>query len=133
MTAVPGSVDSMCTILRNLLHGVLSGFRSHANLQLEVIALRHQLELLRRYQRTRVRLTRLDRNFWILLYRLWPCCLDALVIVKPATVIRWHRKGFRAFWSWKSRRRRGQRSPIIQPWVGSGAFSSRRRASASVG
>ena len=101
----------MCTILHHLLHGVLSGVRSRANLQLEVIALRHQLDVLRHYQRTRVRLTRLDRSFWILLYRLWPCCLDASVIVEPATVIRWHRKGFRAFWSWKSCRRRG-RSPI---------------------
>lgn len=102
----------MCTILRNLRHGVLLGFRSHADLQLEVIALRRQLAVLRRNQRTRVRLTRLDRTFWILLYRLWPCCLDALVIVKPSTVIRWHRKGFRAFWSWKSRRRRRGRPPV---------------------
>ena len=102
----------MCTILRNLLHGVLSGFRSHADLQLELIALRHQLDVLRRNQRTRVRLTRLDRSFWILLYRLWPCCLNALVIVEPATVIRWHRMGFQAVWSWKSRRRRRGRPPV---------------------
>ena len=105
MRAVVGSVGSMCTILHHLLYGVLSGFRSRAGLQLEVIALRHQLDVLRRRQRTRIRLTRLDRSFWVLLYRLWPRCLSALVIVQPATVIRWHRKGFRAFWSWKSRRR----------------------------
>jgi putative transposase len=107
-----GSVGGTRTILHYLLHGVLSGFHSRANLQLEVIALRHQLDVLRRYQRTRVRLTRLDRSFWILLYRLWPCCLDALVIVEPPTVIRWHRKGFRTFWSWKSCRRRWGRPPI---------------------
>jgi len=71
-------------------------------LLLEVAALRHQVEVLRRDQRSRVRLTRLDRALWVLLYRLWSRCLDAVAIVKPETVVRWHRLGFRAFWSWKS-------------------------------
>jgi putative transposase len=76
------------------------------------MALRHQLEILRRDQRTPVRLTRLDRALWVLFYRLWPRCLDAVVIVKPETVVRWHRLGFRAFWSWKSRPR-GRGRPAV--------------------
>jgi len=50
--------------------------------------------------------------FWLFLYRLWPRCLDAVVIVKPETVIAWHHKGFRAFWAWKSRPRRRGRPPV---------------------
>ena len=64
LRAVPGSVDSMCTILHYLLHGVLSGFRSRANLQLEVIALRHQLAVLRRQRPGRPRLLPGDRMLW---------------------------------------------------------------------
>ncbi len=99
-------------MLRYLLDCVLSNFRSRAALQLEVIVLRHQLEVLQRTRPARVRLTRLDRIFWLFLYRLWPRCLDAVVIVKPETVIAWHRKGFRAFWAWKSRPRRRGRPPV---------------------
>ena len=106
---MPDSVGGMHTIL---LHGVLSGFRSRAMLQLEIIALRHQLDVLRRNQRTQKRLSRLDRTFWVLLYRIWPRCLDAVVIVKPETVIRWHRKGFRLFWTWRSRPRGRGRPPV---------------------
>jgi putative transposase len=96
----------MRKILLHLLDSVLNNLRSRATLQFEIIALRHQLEVLQRNRPARVRLSRLDRVFWILLYRLWPCCLDAVVIVKPETVIAWHRRGFRAFWSWKSRPRK---------------------------
>ena len=106
---MPDSVGGMHTIL---LHCVLSGFRSRAMLQLEIIALRHQLDVLRHNQRTQKRLSRLDRTFWVLLYRIWPRCLDAVVIVKPETVIRWHRKGFRLFWTWRSRPRGRGRPPV---------------------
>jgi hypothetical protein len=102
----------MRNILIPILHSVLASFRTRADLQLEVMALRHQLEVLRRDRQTRVRLSRLDRIFWILLYRLWPRCIDAVVLVKPATVVRWHQKGFRTFWSWKSRRRSRGRPPV---------------------
>ena len=77
----------MRMILPCLLDGVLSSFRSRAALQLEVIVLRHQLEVLQRTRPARVRLTRLDRILWLLIYRVWPRCLDAVVIVKPETVI----------------------------------------------
>jgi hypothetical protein len=54
-----------------------------------------------------------DRAFWVLLHRLWPGWRAAWVLVKPATVIRWHRAGFRAFWRWKSRKRSG--CPSLNP------------------
>ena len=78
----------MRKILSCLLESVLINFRSRASLQLEVIALRHQLAVFQRNQRTPIRLSRLDRAFWVMFYRLWPSCLDAIVMVKPETVIR---------------------------------------------
>ena len=111
---MPRSIEVMGKIIVLVLHGVFSSFRTRVDLQLEVIVLRHQLEVLRSHQRTRIRLTRLDRAFWILLYRLWSRCLDRVVIVKPATVVRWHRQGFRAFWTRKSRPR-GPGRPSLPP------------------
>ena len=102
----------MRKILLYLLDCALSNFRSRAALQLEVIVLRHQLEVLQRTRPARVRLTRLDRILWLLLYRLWPRCLNAVVIVKPETAIAWHHKGFRASWAWKSPPRRRGRPPV---------------------
>ena len=72
-------------------------------LELEVIALRHQLAVLRRQHPGRVRLLAIDRLLWVWLYRVRPRCLDLMVLVKPATVIRWHRRGFRLYWRWRSR------------------------------
>ena len=99
----------MHTILSLLLAAILPSLRGRAALQLEIIALRHQLLVLERKRTAQFRLTRIDRFLWAWLYRLWPGCLDVVVIVKPDTVIRWHRRGFRLFWKWKSRpRRRGR-------------------------
>jgi putative transposase len=106
------SVGVMGKIIVSIIHGLLSSLRTRVDLQLEVMALRHQLEVLRNGHRTRARLTRLDRAFWVLLYRLWAGCLDRVVMVKPETVVGWHRLGFRAFWSWKSRPRGRGRPPI---------------------
>ena len=75
---------------------------SRATLQLENIALRQQVAVLKREQ-PRPWFRPLDRVFWVFLSRLWPHWKDALVIVKPETVIDWHRQGFRVFWKWKSR------------------------------
>jgi putative transposase len=87
-----------------LVFGALSScFRTRTALQLEIIALRHQINVLRRSKRGRVDLSSADRLFWTWLRRLWPGWRSALVIVKPETVVRWHRKGFRLFWTWKSR------------------------------
>ncbi len=77
-------------------------FRSRYNLNLEIIALRQQLEVLKR-KTPRPRLRKRDRIFWILLHRLWPGWSNALIIVKPETVVAWHRAGFRKFWRFGSR------------------------------
>jgi len=104
----------MPAILSQLLSAVLSSFRDRASLQLELVALRHQIAVLERKRTTRPRLSRIDRFFWVWLYRLWSGCLDTVVIVKPDTVIRWHRMGFRLFWTWKSRRHRRGRPQVPQ-------------------
>jgi hypothetical protein len=82
---------------------VCFSFRTHAALQLEILALPHQINVLRRAQRGRARLNRVDRFLWVCLSRLWANWRAALVIVKPETVIAWHRKGFSLYWTWKSR------------------------------
>jgi transposase InsO family protein len=79
-------------------------FRGRAAVELENLALRHQLHVLRRQRPGRPRLFTIDRLLWVWLYRLWPRCLDTMVLVKPATVVQWHRQGFRFFfWRWRSR------------------------------
>jgi transposase InsO family protein len=94
-----------------LLSPLRDSFRGRAALQLELIALRHQLATMKRTSR-RPSLRPTDRLLWVLLSRLLPNWREMLVIVKPETVIGWHRKGFRLYWTWKSRRRRGGRPPI---------------------
>ena len=66
------------------------------------MALRHQLGLMRRRKPARLRLTDWDRLAFVLFYRLFPKVLDSIVIVKPQTVVRWHRAGFKMFWRWRS-------------------------------
>ena len=78
-------------------------FRSRAALQLENLALRHQIGALQRSAVKRPKLTPVDRLLWICLSRLWRDWRTALAIVKPETVIAWHRAGFRLFWTWKVR------------------------------
>lgn len=78
-------------------------FRSRAALQAEILVLRHQLIVLRRRSPKRLVFSNIDRLVLVNLYRLSPKVLDALAILKPATVIAWHRAGFRAYWRWKSR------------------------------
>jgi hypothetical protein len=90
------------------LKGIL---RSRAAFHLEVLALRHQLQVLQRSRSRRLRLAKTDRCLWAWLSRAWGDWRTAVVIVKPETVIDWHRQGFRLFWTWKSRRRYG-RPPV---------------------
>lgn len=80
-----------------------SWFKSSAELRLENLALRHQLGVLRRSAPKRLKLTPADRVFWVCLRRVWSDWKSALVVVKPATVIAWHRKAFRLFWTWTIR------------------------------
>ena len=76
---------------------------SRSDLLIENLALRHQLAILTA-KRPRPRMRANDRMFWVALRRFWPRWKDALVIVKPGTVVRWHRAGFRKYWTWRSRR-----------------------------
>src|SRR5580693_8314991 len=82
---------------------LFSMFRSRAALQLENLALRHQIGVLQRSSRKRPKLPPADRLFWVWLSRLWRDWRSALAIVKPETVLAWHRAGFRLFWTWKVR------------------------------
>ena len=93
----------MFPVLTSLLVALLSTVQTRGSLQREVLALRHQLGVLQRTNRRRIRIGTTDRLLWVALHRLWPEWREALVLVKPDTVIAWHRKGFRLYWSWKSR------------------------------
>jgi hypothetical protein len=88
-----------------------SPFRSKIRLEVENAALRHQLVVLRCKLKGRPRVTRNDRWFFVQLYRWFPPILPVLMIMRPETLVRWHRAGFRRDWRWKSRRR-GGRPPI---------------------
>jgi putative transposase len=81
---------------------------ARATLQLEILALRHQLHILKRSQGRQLRLTWFDRLLWVWFFRVWSQWRSALVIVKPDTIISWHRRGFRLFWRWKSRHGTGR-------------------------
>ncbi len=90
-----------------LLAAIRVFFRSRGDAALEVLALRQQVAVLKR-KRPRPRLNRLDRFLWTSLRQLWPRWADVLVIVKPETVIGWHRAGFRLYWRWRSRTQGGR-------------------------
>ena len=90
-------------------------FRSRASLAAEVLVLRHQINVLRRNSPKRQTFSTADRLILVGLYRLAPTVLSALAIVKPETVIKWHRVGFRSYWRWKSRRRGGR--PTVAPEI----------------
>src|SRR4030081_1001494 len=85
-----------------------SPFKWKVRLDAENAVLRHQLIVLRRRLHGRVRLTNHDRWFLIQLYRWFPSILKVLTIIRPATLVRWHRAGFRCYWRWKLRRRGGR-------------------------
>ena len=74
---------------------------------MENLALRQQLAVWKARQ-PRPRLTAMDRIFWVVLSRLWKSWRNSLQMVRPETVVGWHRQGFRHYWAWKSRRRRGR-------------------------
>ena len=83
-------------------------FRSRASLAAEILVLRHQINILRRHSPKRQTFSAMDRLIFAELYRLAPTVLNAFAIVKPETVMKWHRAGFRSYWRWKSRRRGGR-------------------------
>ena len=90
-------------VLAQLLLAIRSRFTERVRLEAENLLLRQQLIVLRRKSPRRVRLRNIDRLLLVWLYRLYPSLLAAIIIVQPETVIRWHGRGFRAYWRWKSR------------------------------
>lgn len=88
-------------MLRSLLTTLITLLHSRSDLILENLALRQQLAVLQAHQPRR-RMSAGGRLFWVILRRLWPKWQQVLVLVKPETVVRWHRAGFRAFWRWRS-------------------------------
>jgi hypothetical protein len=98
-------------VLSALLGSAWSIFRSQAALHLEILVLRHQLGVLQRSVK-KPRLTLVGRLLWASLCERWSDWRSALVIVKPETVIGWHRKGFRLFWTWKVRHGRTGRPSL---------------------
>ena len=85
-----------------LLRTFISALRSHRALALENLALRHQLEVLKRNTK-RPHIKNRDRLFWTIFARIWSDWRKQLLFVRPETVIRWHKAGFRRYWRWKSR------------------------------
>ena len=100
----------MVNVLILLWTALTSLFRSWARLEAEILVLREQINVLWRDSPKRSVFRRFDRLVFAGLYHLAPGNLDALAIVRPKTVVRWHRAGFRLFWRWKSRRRGGRPS-----------------------
>src|SRR5712672_1254618 len=103
----------MTSVLMSVLATLQGLVRSRVALHLEVLALRHQLHVLQRSRSRRLHLARANRWLWAWLSRAWIGWRTAVVIVKPETVVAWHRQGFRLFWTWKSRRRTGR--PPVTP------------------
>jgi len=93
----------MVAFLIQLLLAIRSWFARRARLEAENLILRQQLIVLPRKSPKRVRMWNIDRLLFVWSYRLYPSLLDAIIIVQPETVIRWHRRGFRTYWRWKSR------------------------------
>jgi hypothetical protein len=98
----------MFAFLTKLLLILRSRLRSRARFEAENLVPRRQVLILSRKSPSRVRLGNLDRLVLVWLYRTFPFVLNATTVVKPETVIRWHRRGFRAYWHWKSRQRGGR-------------------------
>ena len=93
----------MIGLLLFVLAILVSPFKSRSRLEAENAVLRHQLIVLRRKVKGRVRLTNSDRWFLVQLYRWFPSILQVLTIIQPETLVRWHHAGFRRYWRWRSR------------------------------
>ncbi len=101
----------MNRLLRGIIFALHASLKSRRDLIIENLVLRQQLSTLKA-ERPRPRLTTVDRLFWVMLRRIWSRWASALIIVKPETVINWHRAGFKTYWRWKSRKKRRGRPRI---------------------
>jgi len=98
----------MVAILRLLAAFIANLFKSRRRLEGEILFLRHQLNIALRRRPARLRLRGSDRALLVWMTRLWPSLLGMARVVEPATILRWHRAGFRSYWRWKSRKRAGR-------------------------
>ena len=98
----------MTDLLKLTLAVLASLFKSRAELEAENLVLRQQINVLCRRMPKRPALTNIDRLLFVWLYRWFPSTIGAFAIIRPETVIRWHRVGFRAHWRWRSRNRVGR-------------------------
>ena len=99
--------------LWNLITGIIFKLTITSHLALQNVALRQQLVVMQRNSR-KPQIRNPDRLFWVLLSRLWSNWKDSLIIIKPQTVVAWHRKGFKLFWKYKSRSKNPGRPPICK-------------------
>ena len=101
----------MIELLQLFLHILASLFKSKATLEAEILVLRQQLNVLRRQVSKRPQLNNTDRVLLVWLYRWFPSVIDAIANLRPETIIRWHRTGFRAYWLSRSGNRIGRPAP----------------------
>jgi hypothetical protein len=101
----------MADLLKLILCVLASLFKSRATLEAEILVLRQQINVLRRGAPKRPHLNNSDRFLFVWLYRWFPSILSAIAIVRPETIMRWHRAGFRLYWRWRSR------NPVGRPKV----------------
>src|SRR5207302_1789103 len=114
--------------LFKLILGLLASlFRSRAKLEAEILVLRQQINVLRRRASKRPHLNNTDRFLFVWLYRWFPSVLGAIAIVRPETIVRWHRAGFRAYWRWRSCNRVGRPKVSIELRTLIGEMSSANR------
>jgi putative transposase len=103
----------MGTVLSAMLAYLSAFVISRHQLAMDTAALRQQLAVLKRRQ-LRPKLNQFDRLFWVILRRIWNNWSEALILVKPDTVVSWHRAGYRLFWTWRSRRQRVGRPKVAE-------------------
>src|ERR1700730_12175184 len=104
----------MRDLVRLIVWAVADLFRSRAAIETEILTLRQQIIVLRRTVPKKQSFGTIDRLVFVGLYRLYPRVLDALAIVRPGTVIKWHRAGIRLYWRWKSRPRGGRQTVPLE-------------------
>jgi putative transposase len=104
-------------MMRTVIYAMLAYLRAFLiarhRLALEAVSLRQQLAVYKRRQ-PRSKLNGFDRLFWVVVRQIWTNWSEALILVKPETVVSWHRAGYRLFWKWRSRRRRPGRPKVTE-------------------
>jgi hypothetical protein len=113
----------MIELFRLILHIMTSLFKPRAKLAAAILVLRQQLNVIHRQLSKRPQLSNTDRLLFVWLYRWFPSVLGAIAILRPETIIRWHRTGFRSYWRGRSRKPVGRprisaelRTPSRRPW-----------------